>query len=151
MNLGGNEVPWSHPFIITILPLSIILFISFLVVEGRFAKEPILPLNLLSHRTPLAAAFSNWFASMGAFSVMYNIPLYYQVVLNLSAASAGLRLIPYSIGSSAGSLVYGMAMAKTVFPHALEISRRLMKGPLLLVRNLRFYDPIPWNGIDHHV
>jgi len=51
---------------------------------------------------------------MGAFGVMYNVPLYYQVVLNLSAASAGLRLIPFSIGASAGSLTYGLAMAKTV-------------------------------------
>jgi hypothetical protein len=116
LNMGGNEVPWSHPFIITILPLSLILFIAFLLVEGRFATEPILPLKLLSHRNPLAAGFSNWFSSMGAFAVMYNIPLYYQVVLNLSAASAGLRLIPYSIGASAGSLVYGMVMAKTVNP-----------------------------------
>jgi hypothetical protein len=122
MNMGGNEVPWSHPFIITILPLSLILFISFLVVEGRFAMEPILPLKLLSHRTPLAAAFSNWFSSMGAFAVMYNIPLYYQVVLNLSAASAGLRLIPYSIGASAGSLLYGMVMATTVFPRPRNFS-----------------------------
>ena len=46
--------------------------------------------------------------------MMYNVPLYYQVVLNLSAASAGLRLIPFSIGASAGSLTYGLAMAKTV-------------------------------------
>jgi hypothetical protein len=57
---------------------------------------------------------SNWFSSMGIFSVIYNMPLFYQVVLNLSSAKAGLRLIPSSIGASLGSLGYGIAMAKTV-------------------------------------
>ena len=50
--------------------------------------------------------------------MMYNVPLYYQVVLNLSAASAGLRLIPFSIGASAGSLAYGIVMGRTVEPPA---------------------------------
>ena len=56
---------------------------------------------------------------MGAISIIYNMPLFYQVVLNLSSAKAGLRLIPTSIGASLGSLGYGMAMAKTV--HRTEI------------------------------
>jgi hypothetical protein len=56
LNFGGNELPWSHPFVLTVLPLSGAAFIAFLIVEGKFAKEPIMPLYLLSHRTPLAAA-----------------------------------------------------------------------------------------------
>lgn len=55
--MGGNEVAWSNPFIITILPLSFAFFGVFLVVEAKYATEPILPLKLLTHRTPLAAAF----------------------------------------------------------------------------------------------
>ena len=63
--MGGNEIPWSHPFILTILPLSLIFFILFLVVEGRYATEPILPLKLLTSRTPLASAFvSHYVANM---------------------------------------------------------------------------------------
>jgi hypothetical protein len=45
---------------------------------------------------------------------MYNLPLYYQVVLNLPTAKAGIRLLPISIGISLGSLGYGLLMAKTV-------------------------------------
>jgi hypothetical protein len=61
---------------------------------------------------------------MGAFSVIYNLPLYYQVVLNLSAAGSGLRLIPNSIGSSLGSLGYGLLMAKTVVQISYYINGR---------------------------
>jgi hypothetical protein len=56
LNLGGNELPWSHPFVLTVLPVSAACFIAFLFVEGKVAREPIMPLYLLSHRTPLAAA-----------------------------------------------------------------------------------------------
>jgi hypothetical protein len=55
-SLGGNELPWTHPLVLTILPLSVLFFNLFLIVEGKFATKPILPLYLLSHRTPLAAA-----------------------------------------------------------------------------------------------
>ena len=56
LNLGGNELPWTHPLVLTILPLSAAFFGLFLLVEGKFAREPLMPLSLLSHRTPLAAA-----------------------------------------------------------------------------------------------
>ena len=56
LNLGGNELPWTHPVVLTMLPLSAVSFIGFLIIEGNFATDPILPLYLLSHRTPLGAA-----------------------------------------------------------------------------------------------
>lgn len=65
---------------------------------------------------------------MGVFSVIYNLPLFYQVVLDQSAAQAGLRLIPNSVGASLGSLGYGMLMAKTVYPRSFTLT----VGPLLL-------------------
>ena len=45
---------------------------------------------------------------------MYNLPLFYQVIFNLSAGEAGMRLMPYSVGAALGSLGYGYLMAKTV-------------------------------------
>lgn len=55
LNLGGNEVPWTDPVILTILPLSAVFFVLFLIVEGNYAEEPIMPLYFLRKRTPLAA------------------------------------------------------------------------------------------------
>ena|SRR5579859_1074034 len=56
LSLGGNELLWSDPAVLTILTISAALFLLFLLVEGKFAKEPIMPLYLLRHRTPLAAS-----------------------------------------------------------------------------------------------
>jgi hypothetical protein len=66
---------------------------------------------------------SNFFSTIAAFSVIYNLPLFYQVVLDLNAANAGIRLIPNSIGASLGSLGYGMLMAKFVPPLANTLIR----------------------------
>ena len=67
------------------------------------------------------------------FSVIYNTPLFYQVVLNLSAAGSGVRLIPNSIGSSIGSLGYGILMAKTVRHRLISLT---FVGTLLLAWNV---------------
>lgn len=79
---------------------------------------------------------------MALFSVIYNTPLFYQVVLNLSAAGSGVRLIPNSIGSSIGSLGYGILMAKTV-SHYLDLIN--FTGALLLAGNVDIRSPIHWN------
>ena len=78
---------------------------------------------------------------MGAFSVIYNLPLFYQVVLDLSAANAGIRLIPNSIGASLGSLGYGILMARTVDLKVIS----LMSGPLLLAWDERLHLPVRWD------
>jgi hypothetical protein len=51
---------------------------------------------------------------MIAFSIIYNLPLFYQIVIYLPAAKAGFRLLLNSIGISLGSLGYGLLMARTV-------------------------------------
>jgi hypothetical protein len=86
---------------------------------------------------------------MAAFSVIYNLPLYYQVVLNLSAAKSGLRLIPNSIGSSLGSLFYGVLMAKTVFPYIVSLFIGL--GTILLAWHVGLCISGCWDGNSSYV
>lgn len=55
LNFGGNELPWTHPLVITALAISAASLIIFIFIEKDYAKEPILPLYLLTSRTPLVA------------------------------------------------------------------------------------------------
>src|SRR5579871_357135 len=103
------------------------------------------PLDWYCHIT-LSLTKSNWFSSMGAFSVIYNLPLFYQVVLDLSAANAGIRLIPNSIGASLGSLGYGILMARTVDLKVIS----LISGPLLLAWDERLHLPVRWDWFAGH-
>ncbi len=59
LEIGGIKLPWSHPFILTLFGLSVVLLFAFITVEKK-ADEPILPLEIFHRRD---AVFS--FAILG--------------------------------------------------------------------------------------
>ncbi|KAF2726187.1 putative major facilitator superfamily transporter [Polychaeton citri CBS 116435] len=113
LNSGGNIVPWNHPLVYVPLPLSFICLLGFIYVEDKIAPEPVIPVRLLLHRTVAAACLTNWFETMSVFGLLYYGPIYFQVILNLSATQAGVRLIPQSVGAAIGSLSCGLIMRAT--------------------------------------
>ncbi|KAI9840480.1 MAG: hypothetical protein M1837_001586 [Sclerophora amabilis] len=112
LNSGGNIVPWTHPLILTTLPLSAISLMFFIYVEERIASEPVIPVRLLLNRTVAAACLTNWFATMAVYCFLFYLPIYFQVQ-GFSTTQAGVRVIPQSIGSAAGSLGTGFIMKAT--------------------------------------
>lgn len=47
LEIGGQKIPWSHPIIFALFAAGIVLAVAFVLVESRWAKEPIFPLRLL--------------------------------------------------------------------------------------------------------
>lgn len=112
LNSGGNIVPWTHPLVLTTLPLSLVSLLAFIYIEARIASEPVIPVHLLLDRTVLTACLTNWFFTMVNFISLFYVPIFFQVK-GLSTTAAGMRLIPQSIGSSVGSLGAGLIMKRT--------------------------------------
>ncbi|KAJ5613036.1 hypothetical protein N7510_006230 [Penicillium lagena] len=112
LNTGGNQVPWTHPLVLTSLPLAAVFLGIFIFVEVKVASEPIIPVRLLLDRTVLAACLINWFLTMTVFGLLFYLPLFFQVQ-GLSATAAGVRLAPQAIGTSIGSLASGFLMRAT--------------------------------------
>ncbi|CAM1511369.1 Fc.00g088820.m01.CDS01 [Cosmosporella sp. VM-42] len=112
LNLGGNILPWSHPFVIASLSIFALLFPTFLWVESWVAK-PIMPLYLIRHSPRANLIFGNFIAAMLSNSVLFNIPLYFQAVLLTSATSSGLRLVLPTIASSITGTSVGFAVTWT--------------------------------------
>lgn len=111
LNAGGNIVPWLHPLPLTTIPLSVVAFVAFIIWESR-AKQPIIPVKLLMHRTVIAACLCNFLSTMVIMMALFYVPLYLQVI-GLSATDAGLRLLPSPLGISVFSLGCGYLMKKT--------------------------------------
>lgn len=112
VNSGGNIVPWSHPLVLTSLPLSAIFLGLFIYIESTYAEEPVIPVRLLLDRTVLSACLTNWFTTMSTFALLFYGPIYFQVK-GLSATQAGVRLIPQSTGMALGSVSSGLVMGWT--------------------------------------
>ncbi|PWY76948.1 MFS general substrate transporter [Aspergillus heteromorphus CBS 117.55] len=138
LNTGGNQVPWTHPLILTSLPLSAVFFGLFIYVEAKIASEPVIPVRLLLNRTVFSACLTNWFSTMAVFGLLFYLPLFFQVQ-GLSATAAGARLIPQAIGTSLGSLGSGILMKSTgryrVFNH-ISVSLLVIAGILICTLSL---------------
>lgn len=112
VNTGGNQLPWSHPLVVTAIPLSVVFLVLFIYVEDKVAPEPIIPVRLLLLRTVWAACVTNVLSTMAVFIVFFYVPFYLQINGH-SATQAGLRLIPQAFATSIGSIGAGLVMRKT--------------------------------------
>jgi EmrB/QacA subfamily drug resistance transporter len=94
---AGRVGGWTGPGVLGPLALAVAALVAFLAVERR-AAEPIVPLRLLANRMVLAAALTGFLAGMAMFGAISYVPLYLQVVREMSATAAGVVLIPFVLG-----------------------------------------------------
>ena len=111
LNAGGNVVPWTHPLVLSTLPLSLAILAGLVWWESR-ARQPIIPVRLLAHRTVLAACVANLTCTMVIMMTVFYIPLYMQV-LGHSATQAALRILGSPLGVSVASVGSGYLMKQT--------------------------------------
>jgi Major Facilitator Superfamily len=130
LSLGGNELPWGNPWIIISLVGSILLLSLFLLTEARTSAAPIIPLRMLRGLRPICIQVANLGVGMGAYAVsfelcqaprewllmrgqfLFNLPLFFQVVLLDSPSKAGARLIIPSLATPIGGVIAGIVMSR---------------------------------------
>ncbi|KZT12978.1 vacuolar amino acid permease [Laetiporus sulphureus 93-53] len=108
-----EELPWSDPLIWGLLVASVVWCILFILVETYHSPYPVMPIRLIKQRTPLAVSLACFFGSVAAFSMLYNVPLYFSAVRLNSSTDAGLHLLPHSVSISTGSVFAGWVMRRT--------------------------------------
>lgn len=111
LDFVANESPW---YLSLIAGVSFVLFTTvFYLIERRWAKEPILPIELIINRDPLTAYLVGGFQTAAQFSLFYAVPIYYQVASGTSVTAAGARLVPAVVGNATGGLLSGYLISKT--------------------------------------
>ena len=119
-NMGGNVLPWSHPFIIVALVLSAVTGVALIFVE-RQAARPVLPLKLLVSSPRGNIVFHNFLTMLGANAVVFNAPLYFQAVHLDSPSTSGFRLAAPCVGVTCCAVASGIIMNATGLPKPLII------------------------------
>ncbi|KAK8082413.1 hypothetical protein PG996_001194 [Apiospora saccharicola] len=121
LSLGGNELPWSSPWVIGALLGSLALFALFIRVEKRTKAIPMIPLRMLNSRLPILIQVSNVCAGASAFALstdertrqfLFVLPLFFQVVLLNSATQTGVRLVIPSLAVPIGGLIAGIVTSR---------------------------------------
>ena len=87
---------WLSAHTLGILGLAIVLFVFFMVLEGRLAN-PIMPLRILRLRTLTSTAVIRGLLITGMFSTFFIGALYFEHVLGYSPLKTGLAFLPQAL------------------------------------------------------
>ena len=116
----GREWGWGSGRALALYGTGVLGIVLFLLAERRAKAEALLPLYLFQNRTFSVGALVNVAIGMGMFGGLATLPLYLQIAKGMTPTTAGLALLPLTLGIMVGSIVAGQAIAKTgrykVFP-----------------------------------
>ncbi|EXJ70854.1 uncharacterized protein A1O5_05845 [Cladophialophora psammophila CBS 110553] len=107
----NGDLPIAYTVVPTVLCLA--LTTLFYLTESRWAKEPILPIELLTSRATLTAYLLAGLQMTAQFSLFYSVPIYFQIISGSSVGDAGLRLVPAVVGNATAGLLAGYTILKT--------------------------------------
>lgn len=117
-----GELAWTSPTLIALFSACLLSTLAFIWVEKSWAPYPVMPLRLIVQQTPLMVSIGNLFASMSAFSFMYNAPLYFMAVRLKDTSVSGMYMLPHSIAIPVGSLLAGWLMRRTGKLYGLTVA-----------------------------
>ena len=95
---AGTAAGFGHADVILPLAIGVALVAAFTWCAIRRARQPLVDVKLLSHRSVASASAVLFFSGFSLYGAMLLLPLYYQEVRGASALTAGIMLVPQGIG-----------------------------------------------------
>ena len=139
INLGGAELKWTHPVVLTALALCLV-FATVLVHVERSARMPILPLKFL-YTPPIAnVILAIFFSAIVASTTTFNLPIYFQAVGQESATTSGLYLLTTIVGISVAGAIPGFYIT-----WSRRLKPTIVLGALVLLSGSTSIVFLTWN------
>jgi EmrB/QacA subfamily drug resistance transporter len=132
----SDSYGWGAPLSIGLLVLGSVLTVFFVWVESR-AAEPIIPLELFKISVFRTSNLYSFILGFAMFGGIIFLPVYLQVVKDMSPTRSGLALLPMVVGIFSTSISSGIAMSRTGRYKAFPIvGAATVMGALLLLSTL---------------
>ena len=112
LSWGGVQYPWSSPLIIG-LAMATALLIALLIAAERRSTEPVLSPHIFHNKVFVIATAVMGLSFMGIFGAFVFLPLFFQLVMGMPPARAGLVLAPMTGGMIAASFIGGRLVSRT--------------------------------------
>ncbi|HET6626791.1 MAG TPA: MDR family MFS transporter [Nocardioidaceae bacterium] len=116
---AGPDHGWGSPLALSLLGAGIVFAVAFVFIELR-AVEPIIPMVLFRNSIFSISNIFGVIIGFAMFGVIVFMPVYLQVVDNMSPTKSGLALLPMVVGIFSTSISSGIAMSRTgrykIFP-----------------------------------
>ncbi|KAJ6498325.1 major facilitator superfamily domain-containing protein [Mycena vulgaris] len=110
---GGVVAPWSSPRVLVPLCLGVVGIGVFLFYEWRWAKYPVVPLQLMSNRTTMSGYIQIALAAFININLIYYLPVYYQACKDASPTASGVALFGLSFSTAPFSILAGISITST--------------------------------------
>ncbi len=139
---GGAEHPWGSPIIVGLIATSLVAAVAFVLVERR-AREPVVPMRLFATPTFSIAAATTFILGVGMYAAFSFLPLFLQLVHDVSATRSGVLMMPLMFGTFFGSLIAGQLTSRTgrykIFP---VVGTALATGSMALLATMSSSTPL---------
>ena len=109
---AGTQYAWGSWQIISLFSFSVVMLITFFLVEMR-ATEPIISPQLFKNSIFTVSTIAMFLVSAGMFGAILYLPLFVQGVLGNTATDSGLVLTPLMLGFMFSSIVGGQLLSRT--------------------------------------
>ncbi|HEY6524659.1 MAG TPA: MFS transporter [Solirubrobacteraceae bacterium] len=113
-----DQTGWGDTSTLLLIGAGIVLLGVFVLIEGRFARSPLMPLRIYRSRTLSAANVIVLLVGGASFGMWFFVSLYLQQVHGYSPIRAGLAFLPMTLcivaGSAAASQLVGRVGAKPI-------------------------------------
>ncbi|MGH2447697.1 MAG: MFS transporter [Chloroflexota bacterium] len=133
--VNTDRYGWGSPRTIGDLVIAGALLALFVIVESRFAEQPLVPLRIFRSRALAGANVVSLLVGLSLFSVFFFLTLYMQNVLHFSPMQAGFAYLPFTAGimlaSTVGAVLVSRIGAKWLLGAGLLV---MAAGLLMMVR-----------------
>lgn len=138
LSLGGITFSWYSLQTSILMISGLIMLGMFVYIELKVANEPIFPLELFRYKNVWLSYLISTFQTGAQASLMYMVPLYFQLTADDSNSAAGARLIPAVLGSAFGGIFSGAYIKKNGRYKLMCIIAGLVAAVTYLTLSLRW-------------
>ncbi|KAJ5538318.1 Major facilitator superfamily domain general substrate transporter [Penicillium frequentans] len=109
---GGVTKPWSDGSVIACLVLWVILTGAFVFIEWWQKDRALMALRILKSRNIGACCAFIFFLNAANFSLIYNLPIYFQAINGDSPMTSGIKNIPTILSTSIATFISSAIVTK---------------------------------------
>jgi EmrB/QacA subfamily drug resistance transporter len=109
---GGRTYDWLSPQIIGLAVVGVVLTLIFIGIELR-ADHPVIPMSLFKNRNFVLTTSAGLLTAIAMFGALGYLPTYFQMAEGVSAAEAGLLMVPLMGALLLSSVLSGVVVSRT--------------------------------------
>lgn len=110
--VSTDRHPWGSPQTIITLVIAAVLLAVFVLIEGRLASHPLMPLRLFRSRALSGANAVIFLVGAAMFAMWFFLTLYLQQVLGYSPLVTGFTFLPQTAAIAIGATLAGRLVPK---------------------------------------